>query len=437
VKDAISVAKAVPVDYLWIDAVCILQDSPEDKAKEVARMAQIYHHSVLTIVAANSEDMTHGFLQMRPDPFSTWSEICARTCRTGRVLTLPFRFAQEKLGTVFLQCAYCGEKCYDPEPIQKRAWTLQEEAMAQRLLVYRSSTLEWSCNTLSHYLDAPLVPAGAPKIQTAKPPNDKIMALGQWQHIVWQVSRRELSLSSDMLPAVAALAQQYKQVLGPGYFAGIWEYGLLQQLCWIRIYLGKRNAVAVPQQYRAPTWSWVSSADEINHQSDISLGRPACEMVHVSTTPKHSSNPYGEVESGHLTLRGRLRDAFIIGERVAHVLQPLVWSDQVTSSAELADLYYFNHKDEEMLVGGELDSQRHEHEQVEQWKGTHSVKCFLLYEKFGLLLREVREEGRNEIRYRRVGFCSAPRVESFHDETRYPPIDYHFNNVPVVEITIV
>ncbi|KAJ4253945.1 hypothetical protein NW762_010344 [Fusarium torreyae] len=40
--DAIQVARALGIPYIWIDSLCIVQDSPEDWKHEASRMAQVY-----------------------------------------------------------------------------------------------------------------------------------------------------------------------------------------------------------------------------------------------------------------------------------------------------------------------------------------------------------------------------------------------------------
>jgi hypothetical protein len=57
-RDAIAVTKSISVPYLWVDALCILQDSEEDKSFEISMMEQVYRGSLVTIVAANSEGVS-------------------------------------------------------------------------------------------------------------------------------------------------------------------------------------------------------------------------------------------------------------------------------------------------------------------------------------------------------------------------------------------
>lgn len=54
-KDAVQITPSLDVRYLWIDSLCIAQDSREDWEREVAVMRQIYAHSLCTLAASSSE----------------------------------------------------------------------------------------------------------------------------------------------------------------------------------------------------------------------------------------------------------------------------------------------------------------------------------------------------------------------------------------------
>jgi len=51
--------------YLWIDAICILQDSVNDWEYHASRMARIYSNSQLTILASSGRDGTKGCISSR------------------------------------------------------------------------------------------------------------------------------------------------------------------------------------------------------------------------------------------------------------------------------------------------------------------------------------------------------------------------------------
>lgn len=49
--------------FIWIDALCIIQDSDADKDKEIHQTSDIYSQALVTIAAGNSRASTLGFLK--------------------------------------------------------------------------------------------------------------------------------------------------------------------------------------------------------------------------------------------------------------------------------------------------------------------------------------------------------------------------------------
>jgi hypothetical protein len=68
VNDAIFCTKRVGIKYLWVDALCIIQNSHDDHVYELAKMRHVYEPSFITLVAARSDSATTGFLKDRPPP---------------------------------------------------------------------------------------------------------------------------------------------------------------------------------------------------------------------------------------------------------------------------------------------------------------------------------------------------------------------------------
>jgi hypothetical protein len=63
--DAVKVTQTLELSYLWVDALCIVQDDPLDCASEISKMASIYRGATVTISAASAKDSTEGFLGNR------------------------------------------------------------------------------------------------------------------------------------------------------------------------------------------------------------------------------------------------------------------------------------------------------------------------------------------------------------------------------------
>jgi hypothetical protein len=59
-QDAIIFSTKLDVYYIWIDALCIIQDAPTDLEIESAKMADIYQDSYLTLAATGSSNDVGG-----------------------------------------------------------------------------------------------------------------------------------------------------------------------------------------------------------------------------------------------------------------------------------------------------------------------------------------------------------------------------------------
>lgn len=59
-QHAVIIARRFKIPYLWIDALCIIQDDPEDWARESSMMCDVYSSAYLIIVASNSLSTSHG-----------------------------------------------------------------------------------------------------------------------------------------------------------------------------------------------------------------------------------------------------------------------------------------------------------------------------------------------------------------------------------------
>ena len=134
IRDAIAVARHVGIPFLWVDPLCIVQDDPQDRAEEMAKMPQIYKAAYCTISAASARACHRGFLQAR-EPSQN----------RRHMLGLPYLCPDGTRGRVYV----CRQEAHrrEQEPIHSRAWTLQEQLLSCRLMTYGSWQLRWSCKT--------------------------------------------------------------------------------------------------------------------------------------------------------------------------------------------------------------------------------------------------------------------------------------------------
>jgi len=59
-QDAIIICRRLGFEYLWIDSLCILQDSPSDWRTESTQMSHVYSNASVTLIAEASRDSSGG-----------------------------------------------------------------------------------------------------------------------------------------------------------------------------------------------------------------------------------------------------------------------------------------------------------------------------------------------------------------------------------------
>jgi hypothetical protein len=57
-QDAIMIIRKLGIPFLWIDSLCIIQNSAMDWFTELSKMRQIYKNSYLNLAAAAAKDST-------------------------------------------------------------------------------------------------------------------------------------------------------------------------------------------------------------------------------------------------------------------------------------------------------------------------------------------------------------------------------------------
>lgn len=66
ILDAMELVTRLGFPYLWVDALCIVQDDDKESAREIQHMDRIYQNSLFTIIAAHGVDANAGLPGVRP-----------------------------------------------------------------------------------------------------------------------------------------------------------------------------------------------------------------------------------------------------------------------------------------------------------------------------------------------------------------------------------
>ena len=307
IRDAINITKQLGFQYLWVDALCIIQDSPNnaDWETESSKMREIYTNSSITIQASIAEDCTQGILLQRP---------------AAESINVPFQLAdRSQCGVVQLvQPVDRGSR-----PLDKRAWAFQEAELAFRTLSFRRDHIVFRCQYglivdgerglpstgepifTSHALTRSSLPA---QLRLSSTPQ----ALRKWYWDIPGYSYRRCTIKDDTLPALSGLVQDYRRSIPGRYLAGLWETDLLYGLQWRAHPAWPNHRIST----RAPSWSWASIEGYVHYYWPWRT-RESCEYESAAAISKvleanavtTTKDPTGRVSGGKITLEGPLRRA--------------------------------------------------------------------------------------------------------------------------------
>ena len=225
-QDAIIITRQLGLRYLWIDSLCIIQDSLRDWETEAAKMASIYQNSYVTISATNASNGSAKCLSDRQKPVKIPYENTAK-----KEFALRARMYSDHHPDAN------GNPAKPAGPLTSRAWALQEHVLSTRVLHYTATELLFECRTSYRCECMPerktraTTPALIPRAVASKKA-DAVWAA--WHRVVEQYSTRALTMPGDKLPAISGIASKIRKATHSDYVAGLWKSNLVFDLLWQR-----------------------------------------------------------------------------------------------------------------------------------------------------------------------------------------------------------
>jgi hypothetical protein len=391
IRDAIKIAGYFQVQYLWVDRLCIFQDSAKDFQREASSMADVYQNAILNIAALGAQDADGGCFFERDSRFVAPTQVNIQHDRYDR--PMPYRFISEtKLG---------WRPSFVPEPLVHRAWTVQERLLARRVIYFGSKQVFWECKQ-AHWCETHSIDVNdSDDIEKTMVTKDKrwdhvwerllhqgsnhpwkniiddiigdgyfrehvfdkgsrlgdpyAQLLADWSGIVTSFSKCALTVPSDKFVALSGLANEMRrrlEELRPGtrhrYVAGLWEEELPGVLSW-RV----SEAAYRPAAYRAPTWSW-ASIDGL-----VSFPRKGLDTTSIfsTLTAVKVEQPPGEAEAGQvenasITLLGPLLSAKVSSTEGGQ--RPKSATFDIASVCEASDVGFKTYHDSEAMAPVQL-----------------------------------------------------------------------------------
>lgn len=366
-QDAITITKRLGFRYLWIDCLCIIQDSHEDWLTESLKMGDIYKNAVVTLAAEAAKDGAVGILtstgkgrfQLSDGEYEGVIQLSSQSS------------ANSIKGSVVLLCSRSMVKVSSAaiSPLSQRKWVLQEEMLSTRILRFAEGQVWWQCRELQcnerfpfgHRIDWATMTMRDftrdldenklrvkkniewSQIRSFNLTNRRNSLQRQtldhpvlvdirhvrdfWYGMVNEYCNRRITYDTDLLPAISGIAKEYQRQFArsgktnTSYKAGIWLEDLPQGLLWHTLWPG----ATLTSTYVAPSWSWASlrSGSYYNRRlltdlvpdeqgirmfSLIKLSPLEVATIRNIELKMRQDDVFGQVESGFLTLKGPCQD---------------------------------------------------------------------------------------------------------------------------------
>lgn len=270
IRDAIIVCEKLEERYLWIDALCIMQDSVRDMKLQILRMRQIYAAAKCTIVAISANTAAEGLLK-------------------SSIANKPLPCTSEG----------CLNSLLESSPWSSRAWCYQEKVLSHRAVLFTSSGIYMQCQSSTVDVN------GTPLTKDKNIMNlDKINAIGgmllvpfgaeleSYISAVEYYSRRKLTKQEDKMKAFQGIFQRYKGTLdgrSSSFCYGLPTTSFDQTFCW-----RTRQHTPYLRNKAFPSWSWLGWNDAVSFDRKMIQETCTNQIIYFSAFP-YPQNSYTKV----------------------------------------------------------------------------------------------------------------------------------------------
>lgn len=268
IRDAAVVVQMLGERYLWVDALCIVQDDQNDLAVRLPLMGQIYARSLVTIVAAASTDANSGLPGINSQARS--KQRILGPLKGGALLSsCGPKFRKQLRDTKYKEeWRYLAHSKWDT-----RGWTFQEKVLSRRCLFFMEEQVYWECQCASWCEDTCLEASPERHLRWDGPdvrffsetdfPAGKQMV---GEDVIWALSRlieeytsRALTFEKDAYRAFSGLVQILEDLTGARFLQGIYVSTFSRSLHW-----HDEGSSTLRSGDEFPSWSWLAWTGRIS-----------------------------------------------------------------------------------------------------------------------------------------------------------------------------
>jgi len=317
-QNAVQVVQIFDINFLWIDALCILQDSREDWLTESASMTDVYVNSFLNIAATIAVDSQSGLFQT------------SRRQISENVIDISISWIDDLAADQYV----CYEmKLFESEvdrsSLCQRAWVVQKREMTSHVLHFTKNHLIWKCScsaaidALSMRLNRQVnFKRDQARLYDTSSLNQFVdfSSYQYWASLVRQYAADQLTHSSNKLIAISTLAQSIMRLLRfkgckDTYLAELWKNDLVIELLWCTRNIDSSafaEGVRVSSETSSSSWSWASIHDSqiwYSNQKNVDeviLSQTNSSVIIIEARTFSLVSEFGTVSDEILRLKGTL-----------------------------------------------------------------------------------------------------------------------------------
>ncbi|KAK0646885.1 heterokaryon incompatibility protein-domain-containing protein [Cercophora newfieldiana] len=333
-QDAMSITLKLGQRYIWIDSLCIIQDSlgSADWVAESRKMDVVYGNSYCNLAATGFSDGQQPLPPRAPvQPGFRFPELSLDALDRLPRPPVPESSSHDppeeeplvpshatRHSTYCIVSANDWDRQVSQAPLHRRAWVIQEQMLAPRILHFTETQVFWECSLRRYSREIPqgafqsITADGALKSMAPMWMSEKNPLYSAWFYLIREYSGADLTRASDKLPAISGLAKIFQRKLDDEYLAGLWKGNIYTGLLWFAI-----DRVSHPSAYRAPSWSWASVDGRVRYFQQPR--RPEHKRVivtaieEIATFTERQGDLFGPVSGGHIRLAGFPHQALLSG----------------------------------------------------------------------------------------------------------------------------
>ncbi|KAL6365579.1 hypothetical protein LRP88_01579 [Fusarium phalaenopsidis] len=227
IQDAIRLTKVMKIRYLWVDALCIIQNL-EDFYLEAVKMSSYYANGYCLISATGFSDSSEGLF---PD----------RKIGNYRTKTCTFGYDDQHETYWLLRNPAIGLEFETSLhiPVMERAWCLQERLLSPRILHITPEAVFWRCQSIPEMSEFYQNPEPQPSKEEIK----RNMALIERQWFHPSGMNEQLPLTEELQEFMDKPLGNYVPILVSSDYEGIDYNGILNQPSMAGMWLDWTNLV--------------------------------------------------------------------------------------------------------------------------------------------------------------------------------------------------